>query len=549
MSKPFQPVVIGAPRTGFALLTSVLSHLLPHAPRGWSRKQAVLDLFTDHLGGIVSDAILGAFAEAGVEEERLIFNDNFRYIRGGPKWLKKGDDTRACYRKYLGVPGMQDFTLVVSLPAETLAGDDIVHSHSDPSRWPDHAVFGAGTLFASQRNPVAVLNSACFSINALTSEYIQRFVPPDQDDHELREKLAIFKFTQPDFFTGLVTFLARYYQEFLEHRDRYVVMRWEDLIQRPEETIAGLADRAGIPLPAAEPARIWAALDHKNLTGAHKHNFRKGAGVIGDWQRWMVPWHLDVMREHGLFEITRELGYDEPIAPAEADFTPFQRKVADALEKGEVLDETEDRELFGFAFNKSNLDSEKFPFRRKGFREWTQLERSCFEDEALEEKVWDAAEPATAQLAELLVAILGEEWEDPAAGRASLARLKKGFEGRLGESRPVGWQQALASCERILEPRFDAGPVGTPGGFVGRVVGKVKRTLGAAPHIPRRPDAAPPRLVRTLPGHNIVRYDGLYFGLPHGLGERDLATDHVEALPGVVVHPSLPVVEASLDGG
>ena len=97
-----------------------------------------------------------------------------------------------------------------------------------------------------------------------------------------------------------------------------------------------------------------------------------------------------------------ELGYGEFARLDESRYTPFQQQVAGFIRRGEVCREFFDRDLFTFAFNKSNLVSDKFPFRRPGWREHTQIERSIFSDEALERAVWDVAETATRELNEFL---------------------------------------------------------------------------------------------------------------------------------------------------
>jgi len=128
---PFKPLVVGAPRSGFALLASVLIHFVPLAPGKLGLRQRVLNALARHLGDHVSAAIVKAFAARGIQDE-LLYNANFRYVIGGPKWLKEGAPGTACFRKYIGVRGMGDFTLVTSHPRELLDMDEVVHSHSDP---------------------------------------------------------------------------------------------------------------------------------------------------------------------------------------------------------------------------------------------------------------------------------------------------------------------------------------------------------------------------------------------------------------------------------
>src|SRR5690242_4830541 len=129
-----RPLVVGAPRSGFALLGSVISQLLPMDPPRFDIKQRLVNATVRQAQFYISNAIERAFAAAGTDDG-LIYNANFRTIAGGPKWLKADEPSRACIRKYLGVRGMGDFTLVLAHPAEVLETDPLVHSHSHPRLW------------------------------------------------------------------------------------------------------------------------------------------------------------------------------------------------------------------------------------------------------------------------------------------------------------------------------------------------------------------------------------------------------------------------------
>ena len=203
-------------------------------------KQRLLGAVVRQLNFYISKAVEAAFLSAGISQN-LIYNGNFKTIAGGPKWLKDGQPNRACIRKYLGVRGMGDFTLVIAHPAKVLETDGVVHSHSHPHLWTELDRYRNFCKFASVRNPVGIVNSSLFSINALGSEYIQRYVDPVDDNDELRQNLALFKFTNLEFFSGIVRHYKNYFAEFLPVADRYHVMRWEDLIERPADTICKIA--------------------------------------------------------------------------------------------------------------------------------------------------------------------------------------------------------------------------------------------------------------------------------------------------------------------
>jgi len=535
MTTPFRPLVVGAPRSGFALLASVLIHLVPLAPGKADLRQRVLNALMLNLGDHVSAAVVKAFAGRGITND-LLYNANFRYVAGGPKWLKEDDRETACFRKYIGVRGMGDFTLVTTHPRQLLDMDEIVHSHNDPGMWLAHPGYRDYVKYASVRNPIGILNSAVFSLNALSSEYIQKFVPPALDNHALREQLALYKLTDLDFYEGLVRFLAPYLREFLQHRHGYTVMRWEDLLSEPVTTIRQLAAAANLDVTSDFARELWAKLDHVNLTQAHKHNYRNGAGVVGDWKRWVVNEHLEIARQHGLEEIAVELGYGAFERLDESRYTPFQRRAADFIRRGEVHREFPDPDLFTFAFNKSNLVSDKFPFRRRGWREHTSIERSIFKDEALESVIWDVAEGATRELNDFLRDYLDSVAPGQTDVLPRLQALRRRHESGLGASNPERFAAAFRAAEREVR--------GVP--LRERLVVFSRRVLGRLRRMGTPAATEKPRLIERLNGYDILFFKGVYYGLPQALGPVRIDSPDARRLPGVIDGTTLESVRHAI---
>jgi hypothetical protein len=427
---PYRPLVAAATRTGLTLLVSIARELIPFAPgAAVPGRTVLLRKLCRHLGKHLHERMTTPFRAAGLED-RLLYNAMFHPLVGGTKWLKDDRADTACIRKYVGVKGMGDFTLITSHPREVLETEDVLHSHEDPRRWFRDDYYESCTRFAAVRHPAGTINSAMFSINALTSEYIQRYVPPGQDEELIRQDIARHKLTDLDFFRSVLRYYAGYLRAFLEVRPRFILMRWEDLIGAPVPTIGALARAAGIPLATAHAEEIWRRFDHVNLTGPHRHNYRKGKGIVGDWKNWLVNEHLQILRELDLEPVMRELGYGRLEELDPGAYTPFQKEVASLISRGEVYRDFRDAELFGFSVQKSNVDWREL----KGFRgyEWrahTRLERSCFADEKLELRVWDEAERAVARGNALLrdfLEVHSEEGRRRAGGAAWLA-LRHGW--------------------------------------------------------------------------------------------------------------------------
>lgn len=448
--KQFKPLVVGAPRSGFTLLISVIMHLLPHTRTKGDFKLTLLRHFMEHLGPHMSRAVVQTFAQAGISND-LLFNPNFQYLPGGPKWLRKENPELACFRKYIGVRGMGDFTLVTSHPRALLDIDAVVHSHDNPALWLHHPGYADYTKFASIRHPIGIINSAIHSINALASEYIQKFVPPEEDNDAIRQNLALYKFTDLDFYEGLLKYLAAYLADFVQHQDGYIVMRWEDLISEPVPTILRVASAAGIYIDQHIAQDIWAKLDHINLTGHHKHNFRPGHGKVGDWRFSVTNAHIEMAKAYGIEPFMAALGYGPLEYLDPKTYTPAQQAVQAYLDKGQVYRDFPDQDLFTFAFNKSNLVSDKFPFKRYEWREHTQVERSIFSDEALMVRVWDAAEQAVGELNAFLVDFLQEPFSARDASLASLNSLVQKHSAVFGPALALAEEGAKAQIQKELK--------------------------------------------------------------------------------------------------
>jgi hypothetical protein len=519
----FKPLVVGAPRSGFALLASVIAHFMPLAQGRWSIRQEVFNALVEGLDGVVAEGVVRAFEARGVTSD-LLYNPNFRKLTGGPKWLREDRRELACFRKYIGVRHRGDFTLVTSHPREVLDSDAVVHSHVDPGLWLSDPGYADYCPFASLRNPVGILNSSVFSINALASEYIQKFVPAEADNDLLRQRLASYKLTDLAFVRGLVKFLVGYLEDFVSHWRRYHVMRWESLLLLPEATILQLAGAAGIKLSEAQAAAIWARLDHVNLTGHHRHNYRAGKGIVGDWRRWLVNEHFQLFEEMGLEPLMVELGYGRMPRLKEAEYTDFQVKVRDHLKRGQICQETEDADLFTFAFNKSNIVSDAFPFRRRPWRQWTRIERSIFTDEALEDEIWDVAEELTGRVNQVLLDFLGREHRTTGDLLATLTDLETAHRDLFARA-PKRTEAAFERARATLR-RADA-------------AGRRSAQGQAVAYYPQ------PMLIESVGAHNIVAFGETYYGIPQALGPMEIDA-WGEVPEGVIRRPTLTAVADAL---
>jgi len=443
-----KPLVIGAPRSGFSLLISVIHNLLTQSnlkPRV-SYRQAVINRVVELASFYITHKYRATFARFGITHD-LVFNGEFHLLIGGPKWLDPANPARACFRKYFGIKGMGDFLLITSHPREVLDHDLVLHSHMAPGLWAQQQAYAGYRKFTSIRNPVGIINSAAFSLNAMASEYIQKFMPTESED-AIRQRHGLYKLTDLEFFGGLARFLKNYLEDYLPWRDRYVIMKWEDLITEPAKAICAVADALEINCSEHEAQLIWKPLDHVNLLRFHKHNFRRGHGIVGDWKNSLVNEHMEIFRELGFDEYLEGLGYPPLPVLDPRRYSPFQKLIVRYLQRGEIYLDTGDPDLFGFAFNKTNIDASKFGFKSFPARKWTRVERSTVAQDSLVEAVSDTAEECCEKINNLLVEVLATRIESPSEAEDTLHNLGKEWIDLMGEI-PDG--RGLALCSRLNE--------------------------------------------------------------------------------------------------
>lgn len=512
--------VISYPRSGFSLLISVINQV-----QGFSRYNSAepfdirgLRIICNILGRSVERSI-NKFLLQHVNPADVIYNENFRQLIGGPKWLKADSPNTACFRKYIGIRGLGDFTLITTHPSAVLRCDSVIHSHVSPAVWLGLPDYKDRQFFSSIRHPVGTVTSACFSLNALASEYIQRHIEKENDNDLIRQKIALNKLSNLKFFRALITPFKKYLSEFAQVKDNYSLMKWEDLIEHPVTTIKDIGARLDVHLSDAEAKSIWGKLEHRNLTGAHKHNFRQGHGIVGGWKNWITNYHIDLLEDEGLFEYFHEFGYDLSERLDESHYTEFQRKLKSLIDRQEVYMDYGDEDLYGFAFNKTNIDITQFDFKLYPWKTFTQIERSSCKNNFLVESVSEIAELACQDLNSVI-----DFWMDQGH---QLIRSKNpnDFLTILQKFSCVHDDELVASCTAALLSLENSEAEST-----------------SAQNRARQQ----PVLVEEFNYYNIVYFRDLYIALPQSLGPTDLSSVDFKALPGCLFDADLPALKLRL---
>lgn len=371
-------LVVGPPRSGFTLLISILTHLL-------SIKNFKKVPFRDELSTFIPMAskdiykTIEKYFSKHIDINNLVIAPGFQLLVGGPKWLSKENREIAKVRKYIGIKGLGDFLAVLSIPKYAMDYYHVIHSHNHPDLWLEDRYYDDHIKFASIRNPIDIINSSVFSLNALTGDYIDNHL--HEDGNAIRVKLGLYKLTDLNFLEGLTNPLLDYLKSFVQVRDRYVVMKWENLIAEGGKTIFSIAESAGLSVKATTAEKMWDKMKYKDQTADHRHNFRKG--VIGDWQNHLTNEHLEIVKGYGLEEYMEVFGYGKIQYLHRKAYTPFQQKVEKYIKTGRIYNEINDPDLFMFAFNKSNFRSKKYDFVKYANDGLVEIERSSIKDEKL----------------------------------------------------------------------------------------------------------------------------------------------------------------------
>jgi len=383
-----KPIVVGFPRTGFTLLISIITEILLLKNFKFKKEDIYLKSKINQVDIILSQNLMD-YLNKNFKKKDIIFNKNFHPLFGGPMWIEKNNQEYIFVRKYIGIKGQGDMSLIISLPQKYVNHLIIPHSHGPYEPW-----IKKNLRFASIRSPLGTINSACHSINAITSEYLKKFYPEisGHDTKIIREKLALSKLSNLKIFEALVKPMKENFLELIKFKDSFYLTKWEDIITSPTNTIIKISENLNLPIKNKDAQKIWDKLKFKNLTGEHQHNFRNGGGKIGNEYECLTIEHINILKEYGFEEIQSKFGY-KPFKKINIhQYNDFQIKLSKSISDKSPINEINDIDLNNFAFQKTNIDFKSFNFKVYDWKKYTRIERTNIKNNKLIEDIWNIAE-------------------------------------------------------------------------------------------------------------------------------------------------------------
>jgi len=87
----------------------------------------------------------------------------------------------------------------------------------------------------------------------------------------------------------------------------------------------------------------------------------------------------------------------------ENNYNDFQKKLSFSISKDKPINEIDDKDLDGFAFQKSNIDFKNFNFKTYGWKKYTKIERTNIDNENFINKFWEYADFEMEKMIKLLI--------------------------------------------------------------------------------------------------------------------------------------------------
>lgn len=348
--------VLGIPRSGFSLIMNALDHLIL-----WNHDQRNE---LGHINTVIGKEIFKKFFAALPKSSSKIWSGEFDFLTGGPKIL---DDKFLKVRKYIGFIDQGDIVFEIYLNKKLLFLNHIFHSHyfniNKQSNQP--------TLI-SNRNPCGIFESAIHSLNAMTSEYIQKIHPEYSTEkiEDIRNDMALYKFSRNDVVSSLMNFQVNETKQMINYISKTTnneVIDWEDLILCESDALLKIYEflrKNHIKVHNFSNSReIFYKNINKNLLTFHKHNYRAGHALRDGWI-FGLPHSLSKKLTDMVEKVDKHVPFKDyqkhtKNLDLNKDLLHSHGKMVDEILKNKNVYDSElmDSNIKEFSMNKSNLNA------------------------------------------------------------------------------------------------------------------------------------------------------------------------------------------------
>ena len=352
--------IIGIPRSGFSLIISSLDYLIKW---NWDQRK-ILQLINLKLGKILTEALFSSFCDSYLKN--IIFNGEFIPLTGGPK---KNEPNHLVVRKYLGVKDMGDIIFDIKFHKNFNALMHLQHGHSFPKNFNNDR-----SVIMSRRNPCGILESSFHSLNAMTSEYIQKFRGDlDLNDIEnLRNLIALYKFSRKDVCNALIDYQTQQSSEmikFIKSSKNHLIIDWEEIIDKQSNSLNTISEflqknNYQIESDVSKTNKFYNQIN-TNILEFHQHNFRSGHALRDGWI-FGSPNIVSEKITNNILELTdndliflNKKKHKENLYLNKIFQTDNAKKGNDLINSNQELIFDIDKNIKEFSMNKSNLDPSK----------------------------------------------------------------------------------------------------------------------------------------------------------------------------------------------
>ncbi|KJR41602.1 Sulfotransferase [Candidatus Magnetoovum chiemensis] len=284
-----KPAVLGFTGSGNALLIRIIEALIErnHDEKCGYKESVFKKLYAEHYNSIIA-----------------FFNDIFyingaHYVYHGSSHFGKFAYNAIKTDSFIAIHYLKtNHHIINTLPfCHTLPNETIIDRFKS---------MGRNKLFFSIRNPLDIIVSNAFKIHPTVV-----FMYQDDDfcrsDSAFRENLGALRLNNLHWFEEMANAVKTYLERIVKHKENNFLIRYENLMDNPVETIGTVSRILNIDIDNSEIEALCSALNRKSLTFNKSHLFRPGKDK---WKRYFNKRHISILKRLRYEDLLNEIGYN-----------------------------------------------------------------------------------------------------------------------------------------------------------------------------------------------------------------------------------------------